>query len=126
MFVKLISKKAHMKKFTHLLSRSVSPFMRKSAFVIMLFASVISMHAQPVFSIVGNGTTFNTNTSYPAPFGNYFWASRNQMFVTAAELTAAGLGAGVSIKSIGFNIQSLNNAPAHQNWVVTVYTTTST
>ena len=40
---------------------------------------------------VGNGSIVNTNTGYPAPYGNYFKNTRHQMLYTAAELIAAGL-----------------------------------
>lgn len=82
--------------------------------------------AQPVFTILGNNTGSNPSTSYPSPFGNWFWGSHHQMFVTAGELTTAGVGPGANILSIGLNIVATNGAAAHQNWVVTVYTTTAT
>jgi hypothetical protein len=58
---------------------------------------------------VGTGTTVNTTTSYPAPFGNYYWGAKNQMLITAAELTAAGLVAG-NITSVAFDVVTPSTA----------------
>jgi hypothetical protein len=75
------------------------------------------------FTNLGNGTIGNCNTCYPSPYGNWYGSSTHQMFVTAAELTAIGIPGGAQIKSIGFNILNLNGASPHQNWKMTVYTT---
>jgi hypothetical protein len=82
--------------------------------------------AQSFFTPIGNGNTSNSSTGYPSPYGNWYWGSHHQLFITAAEMSAAGVGAGGNIKSIGFNIAATNGAAPHQNWVVTVYTTTAT
>jgi len=44
--------------------------------------------------IIGDGTRQNTPFDYPAPYGNWYWAARNQMLIPGAELIAAGLTAG--------------------------------
>jgi hypothetical protein len=73
------------------------------------------------FSVVGTGTGANTSLSYPAPFGNYYWGSRHQFFLTAAELSAAGITSGSSINSVGFNVTATNGAAAHTNYQIIVY-----
>ncbi|MCS6916691.1 MAG: putative metal-binding motif-containing protein, partial [Chitinophagales bacterium] len=78
------------------------------------------------FSIVGTGTTANTGTGYPAPFGNYYWGARHQFFVSASELSAAGVVPGASIQSLGFNVTAVNSAPVHNNFQIIVYTTSLT
>ncbi|MCS6916987.1 MAG: putative metal-binding motif-containing protein, partial [Chitinophagales bacterium] len=78
------------------------------------------------FSIIGTGTTANTSTSYPAPFGNFYWGARHQFFVTAAQLSAAGIPAGASIQSLGFNVTATNGAGTHNSFQILVYKTTST
>jgi hypothetical protein len=78
------------------------------------------------FSIVGNGTTANTTSSYPAPFGKYYYGAKNQFFITAAQLTAAGIPANASISSIGFNVTALNSVGSLTNFQIKVFTTTST
>jgi hypothetical protein len=100
----------------------------KKIYSIILLAHILfssaSIFAQN-FSIVGNGTAANTSTSYPAPFGNYYWGSRHQFFVTAAQLSAAGIPANASISSLGFNVTATNAAAVHQGFTVRVFTTTA-
>ena len=45
-------------------------------------------------AIIGNGTITNSNTDYPAPYGNWYWGARHQILILASELQAAGLVAG--------------------------------
>ncbi|MFM2000268.1 MAG: hypothetical protein RL204_2215, partial [Bacteroidota bacterium] len=52
---------------------------------------------------IGEGTITNGNTGYPAPYGNWYFAARNQMLYTAEELTAAGLTAG-PITSLAWDV----------------------
>jgi hypothetical protein len=78
------------------------------------------------FAIVGSGTASNGSTTYPAPFGNYYWGAKHQFFVTAAQLSAAGIPAGAQISSLGFNVTAINSAPTHNGYYVKVYTTTLT
>jgi hypothetical protein len=63
--------------------------------------------------------------SYPAPYGNYWWGARHQLLYTAAELSAAGLGAG-NITTIAFNVTALNGTTAHQGYNVQMKNTTVT
>jgi hypothetical protein len=44
--------------------------------------------------VVDTVNVYNTNTTYPAPYGNWYWGSHHQFLVTAAELQAAGVTAG--------------------------------
>lgn len=66
-------------------------------------------NTRPVLRI--NGQTIGTNdyvngtTDYPAPYGNWYWAARHQMLITADELTNAGLSAG-PISQIEFDVAS--------------------
>jgi len=53
--------------------------------------------------IVGTGTVQNSNTEYPAPYGNWYWGARNQMLILGSELIEAGLTAG-DISSIAFDV----------------------
>ncbi|MCX7649318.1 MAG: hypothetical protein N2050_02040, partial [Flavobacteriales bacterium] len=90
-----------------------------------LLLAAASATAQ-TFVTVGTGTTSNTTTSYPAPFGNYYWGARHQFFVTAAQLSAAGLPSGAQVQSMGFNVTNTNGAAAHQSFQIRVFTTTAT
>ncbi len=66
-------------------------------------------NTRPVLRI--NGQTIGTNdyvngtTDYPAPYGNWYWAARHQMLITADELTNAGIVAG-PISQIEFDVAS--------------------
>ncbi len=59
---------------------------------------------------VGTGTIQNTTTSYPAPYGNFYWGARHQFLVTAAELQAAGASNG-DINSVGFDVVTTAGTP---------------
>jgi hypothetical protein len=54
---------------------------------------------------IGNGTIQNTNTEYPAPYGNWYWAARHQILILASELQAAGVVAG-PLSTIAFDVVS--------------------
>ncbi len=90
------------------------------AFLLAAFA--LGAQAQ-TFSVIGTGTAANTTSGYPAPFGNYYWGSRHQFVVTAAELTSAGVAANSVISSVGFNVTATNSASAHTGWNIRVFTT---
>jgi hypothetical protein len=53
--------------------------------------------------VIGTGDIQNGNTEYPAPYGNWYWASKHQMLITADELSASGLTAG-QINSLSFQV----------------------
>lgn len=55
--------------------------------------------------LIGNGTVQNSPYDYPAPYGNWYWASKTQMIIPASELLAAGLTPG-SIDSLAFDVVS--------------------
>ncbi|MFN4931276.1 MAG: hypothetical protein ACK5HE_07670, partial [Bacteroidota bacterium] len=50
-----------------------------------LFALMCNTLVAQIFQ-VGTGTIQNTTTSYPAPYGNFYWGAKHQFLVTAAEL----------------------------------------
>ncbi|MEI6577000.1 MAG: lamin tail domain-containing protein [Bacteroidota bacterium] len=54
---------------------------------------------------IDTGHVQNTTTDYPAPYGNWYWAAKNQMLIPAAELLSAGLTAG-DITSLAFDVAS--------------------
>src|SRR4051812_41594753 len=80
-------------------------------------ALTTDLTAQSFYSVVGNGTTSNLNTGYPAPYGNWYFGAKHQFYVTPAELTAAGMSGGIAVKSLGFNVTNKNTATSPQtNW----------
>jgi hypothetical protein len=52
---------------------------------------------------IGTGTLVNTTTTYPAPYGNWYWGAKHQFLVRASELQAAGIGAG-NISGLTFSV----------------------
>jgi hypothetical protein len=58
-------------------------------------------------AIVGTGNITNSNTDYPAPYGNWYWGARHQFLILASELQAAGLSAG-PISSLSFQVAGTN------------------
>ncbi len=59
---------------------------------------------------VGTGTITNTATSYPAPYGGFYWGARHQFLVHASELSAAGVNAG-PLASLAFNVIGAQGDP---------------
>lgn len=96
------------------------------SFLLVFLISAYSFNIKSQsFSIVGTGNGSNALTGYPAPYGNWYWGAKHQLFITAAELTAAGITPASIISSAGFNILNLNGAVPHQGFQLVVYTTTS-
>jgi hypothetical protein len=64
-------------------------------------------NVRPVMKIngitIGNYDYVNGTTDYPAPYGNWYWAARNQFLIRAEELTAAGISPG-EIQQISFDV----------------------
>jgi hypothetical protein len=57
---------------------------------------------------IGFGASMNSNTDYPAPYGNWYWGARHQILYRAEELIAAGVNPG-NINSISFEVASTNS-----------------
>ncbi len=93
-------------------------------FAFSLFAVALTclisnnLGAQTTYTI-GTGTTANTATGYPTPYGNWFWGNRLQVVYRASELSAAGASAGL-ISSISFNITNLNSLPALDDFEIKI------
>jgi len=74
---------------------------------------------------VGTPTaTPNTTTSYPAPYGNFYWGSRHQMLITAADLTASGLTPGY-ITALSFEITATSTLATLDNYEIKLGSTTA-
>ncbi len=90
-----------------------------SSLIIFLICS--KLFAVPI--TIGSGTTTNTNTSYPAPYGNWYWGAKHQFLILASELTAAGMTAG-NINSLAFDVAQANGTPL-QGFTIAMKLTTS-
>ncbi len=66
---------------------------------------------------IGTGTATNTGTSFPAPYGNYYWGARHQMLFTAAELNAAGITGG-KISSLAFDVAAVGATQNFQQFEI--------
>jgi hypothetical protein len=105
--------------------------LRLIAFLFLLLPSTMSWGQ--TFSIVGTGTSSSssgssTSSTPHGPYGNYYWGVKNQYFVTAAQLTAAGISSNSGISSLGFNVVADHSTATTvlTNFTIRVYTTTST
>ena len=105
-----------------------STFFGKASKKFFTFIAVlaISMSAKAqFFAVVGTGNGSNSSTGYPAPFGNWYYGAKHQMYITAAELSAAGILPGSFINSIGFNVLATNGAATHAGFQVRIFNTTA-
>ncbi len=76
---------------------------------LILFLSLLCtlmLRAQPVQIVIGSGTSFNSNTGYPAPYGTYYWGARHQFLIKATEIQAAGINGSRIISELGFNVKT--------------------
>ena len=60
----------------------------------------------PLIATVGTGTTANTSTTWPAPYGNWYTSAKQQFLFKATELNAAGVTGG-KIDQLDFNVTSI-------------------
>lgn len=75
--------------------------------------------------VVGNGTEQNSPTTYPAPYGNWYWSARNQMLVRASEMIEAGLSSG-DINSLAFRVISTNSNTHYDYFQINIKQVTDT
>jgi len=95
-----------------------------SVFAIIILFSPLVAFGQATDYVIGTPSGSNTGTSYPAPFANWFWGTRQQYLILASELQAAGASKG-DITEIAFNVLNLNSNPPLQNYTVWVKTTSN-
>ncbi|PDS24608.1 Ig-like domain-containing protein [Flavobacterium branchiophilum] len=79
----------------------------------------------PVSATIGNGTTLTGATAQPSAFVNRWPSYRIQTLYTAAELNAAGLGAG-NITSMAYFTTTLGDGATNSNFTVKIGTSTQT
>ncbi|MBS1634712.1 MAG: gliding motility-associated C-terminal domain-containing protein [Bacteroidetes bacterium] len=68
---------------------------------------------------VGTGAVLNTNTTWPAPYGNWYTNARHQFLFLASELQAAGIGAG-KISSLSFMVSTINGLINYPNYTISM------
>ncbi|MES2480196.1 MAG: GEVED domain-containing protein [Bacteroidota bacterium] len=81
----------------------------------LLLSSLTDASAQLIK--IGTGTTGNSATQYPTPFGNDNLGQKAQYLYRASELVAAGMKPGW-IDSIGFNVLDVTGTYLHTNFKI--------
>lgn len=74
---------------------------------------------------VGTGGTSNTNTSYPAPYGNWWSSVKHQFLFLASELTAAGISGG-KIDRLDFSVSAINGITTYHEYTINMGCTNTT
>lgn len=74
---------------------------------------------------IGEGTTVNTTTGIPTPYGTYYKNFHQQYLVLASEIEAMGGGAG-NINSVAFNVDNPNTCLPMPNYTIKIRQTTQT
>ncbi|MBT7142286.1 MAG: hypothetical protein HN894_03025, partial [Bacteroidetes bacterium] len=82
-------------------------FALKSSILVVLMTLLFSNFGHSQLVTIGTGTIVNTNTTYPAPYGNYYMGARHQMLILASEISAGGAGNGF-IQSVAFDVVTAN------------------
>lgn len=79
----------------------------------------------PIYQVGATQTGQNGNTTWPAPYGNWYKNARHQMLFTAAELTALGIGQGY-LTSLAFNVITINGTTNYPNYTIKIKCTNVT
>ena len=76
--------------------------MKKLFFISLCTLVTFGLSAQVTVTI-GTGTLQNGTTSYPAPYGNFYWGAKHQFIIPASELYAAGIPGNI-ISGLAFDV----------------------
>ncbi|MEI6595832.1 MAG: hypothetical protein WCO28_09720, partial [Bacteroidota bacterium] len=93
------------------------------ALSILLSFFTLQVNAQTI--TIGTGTTTNSSTSYPTPYGAWYSQSRSQMLILASELSGLGLTGATTLTSLSFSVTATNGAGTHQNFQIKLKNTTA-
>lgn len=104
-----------------LFHRSVFKFIGLFILPIGLFLMTLLEVKGQLIVDVGTGSLQNTSTSYPAPYGNFYWGAKHQMMIRASELNALGI-AGGNLNSLAFFVVTPQGTPL-QNFTIKLGTT---
>ncbi|HNW24489.1 MAG TPA: hypothetical protein PKI37_03410, partial [Candidatus Cloacimonas sp.] len=93
--------------------------------ILALMLSMGGILSAQTLVTIGSGTTVNTTSGVPTPYGTYYKNFHQQFLVLASELNDAGGGAG-NITSIAFNVSNLNTCSPMPNYTIKLKSTTQT
>ena len=82
-------------------------------------ASVTSCFSSGTNSTIGTGTSVNGNTTFPAPYGNWYKNAKHQILYSAADLQAAGVAPGV-ITDIGWYVNSVLGTNLYKSFTISI------
>ncbi|MEX0966631.1 MAG: immunoglobulin-like domain-containing protein [Bacteroidia bacterium] len=105
-------------------SRHLSSWLRKLIFILIVSGFCSELNAQIEFTLGTGSAGSNTGTSYPAPYGNYWWGAKHQFLIREAEMTSAGATSG-DLDALGFNVVGVEGT-ALQNFTIRIQHTTQT
>ncbi len=77
-------------------------------------------------SSIGSGTSYNTSTGYPAPYGAYYESAKHQILILASELNSAGISGSHDITSLAFNVANVNASGIHTDFTIRLANTSLT
>lgn len=93
-------------------------------YIVVIFFVLLSFKLQAQTDIfIGYGTSTNSSSGVPAPYGSYYRTFREHYLIRASEITSAG-GARGYINSVGWNVASLNGTNTNRNMIINMKTTT--
>lgn len=79
--------------------------------------SVTGCAGTPSPITIGTGTSTLSNTSYPAPYGNWYMGVKHQILFRASELLALGFQGG-QIISLALNVASISGTTTYNNFEI--------
>lgn len=95
---------------------STSPIAYGPVFQTPMLYDTIIYWAETMFGLpntdllIGTADTQNSSTTYPSPYGNWYWGNKEQYLILESELTAAGLIEG-DITSLAFEVVNARGTP---------------
>ncbi len=104
----------------------------KSLSVLVVMIGIIAIAAATPLTAqlnlqIGNGVLVNTTTSYPAPYGNYWWGARQQYIYRAGDILGACLTPGANtITTIAWDVTNVNTGQPLANFVINMGLTAQT
>lgn len=98
--------------------------MKKILLLILNSSFIIFNSLGQSTAIIGTGTSFNDQYTYPAPYGNWYWGAKHQILVRASEMTAAGMSAG-NITALAFQV-NIPGGTALTGFTIRMKTTAAT